>query len=91
MHFHLVLTDLGAIVAAFAHDIGALETLLHIAELEQHVAFDIARLARMPWFVLSQGPCLVSKSTASEGVNAGIDKSDLANHGAQRARFPWPR
>jgi hypothetical protein len=26
---------------------------------------------------------LVSESTAGEGVNAGIEKSDLANHGAE--------
>ena len=47
MHLHLVLTDLGAIVAALAHEIGALEALLHAAELEQHVALDIAGLACM--------------------------------------------
>ena len=44
VHLHLVLADLGAIVAAFAHQIGLGETLLGRAELEQHVALDIAGL-----------------------------------------------
>ena len=44
VHLHLVLADLGAIVGAFAHEIGLGEALRGRAELEQHVALDIAGL-----------------------------------------------
>ena len=44
VHFHLVLADLGAVIGAIAHQIGLREALLDAAQLEQHVALDIARL-----------------------------------------------
>ena len=44
VHLHLVLADLGAIVGRLAHQIGVGERLLDIAELEEHVAFEIAGL-----------------------------------------------
>ncbi len=44
VHFHLVLADLGAVIAALAHQIGLREALLDGAQLEQHVALDIAGL-----------------------------------------------
>ena len=44
VHLHLVLADLGAIVGRLAHEIGVGEGLLDIAELEEHVAFEIAGL-----------------------------------------------
>ena len=47
VHLHLVLADLGAIVGALAHEVGVAQALLHAAELEQHVALDIAGLVRM--------------------------------------------
>ena len=47
VHLHLVLADLGAIVGAFAHQIGRGEALLDAAQLEQHVALDVALLVRM--------------------------------------------
>ena len=34
VHLHLVLADLGAVVGAFAHQIGLGEALLDVAELE---------------------------------------------------------
>ena len=43
VHLHLVLADLGAIVGALAHQIGAGKGRLDVAELEQHVALDIVR------------------------------------------------
>ena len=45
VHLHLVLADLGAVVAPFAHQVGFGETLLDIAKLEQHVALDVVGLA----------------------------------------------
>jgi hypothetical protein len=47
VHFHLVLADLGAVVAALAHQIGCGKALLDTAELEQHVALEIAGLVLM--------------------------------------------
>ena len=47
VHLHLVLADLGAIVGTLAHEVGALEALLHAAELEQHVALDVVRPLRV--------------------------------------------
>jgi len=47
VHLHLVLADLGAVIGAFAHQIGLGKPLLDAAELEQHVALDIAGLVRM--------------------------------------------
>ena len=44
MHLHLVLADFGAVVGRFAHEVGVGEGLLDIAELEEHVAFEIASL-----------------------------------------------
>jgi hypothetical protein len=44
VHLHLVLADLGAVIGAFAHQIGLGEALRGRAELEQHVALDIAGL-----------------------------------------------
>ena len=44
VHFHLVLADLGAIIGALAHQIGLGEALRGRAQLEQHVALDIAGL-----------------------------------------------
>jgi len=43
MHFHLVLADFGAIVRAFAHQVGGGKSCFDVAELEQHVAFEIVR------------------------------------------------
>ena len=47
VHFHLVLTDLGAIVDALAHQIGRGKGGFDIAKFEQHVAFEIVRAVRM--------------------------------------------
>ncbi len=47
VHFHLVLADLGAVVAALAYDVGLGKTLLHAAQLEQDIALDIVRPMRM--------------------------------------------
>ena len=44
VHLHLVLADLGAVVGALAHEVGFGEALLDAAELEQHVALEIAGL-----------------------------------------------
>ena len=44
VHLHLVLADLGAVVGALAHEVGLREALRHAAELEQHVALDVAGL-----------------------------------------------
>jgi len=44
VHLHLVLANFGAVVAAFAHQVGLREALLGAAQLEQHVALDIAGL-----------------------------------------------
>ena len=44
VHLHLVLADLGAVVGALAHQIGLGEALRDVAELEQHVALEIAGL-----------------------------------------------
>ena len=44
VHLHLILADFGAIVGAFAHQIGLGKALLGRAQLEQHVALDISRL-----------------------------------------------
>ena len=45
VHLHLVLAHLGAVVGAFAHQIGRRKRRFDIAELEQNVALDILRLA----------------------------------------------
>ena len=44
VHLHLVLAHLGAIVGGLAHEVGAGEALGDAAELEQHVALDVAGL-----------------------------------------------
>ncbi len=42
VHLHLHLADFRAVIDALAHQIGIGEGLLDIAELEEHVAFEIA-------------------------------------------------
>ncbi len=44
VHLHLVLADLGAVVGAVAHEVGLREAVRDAAELEQHVALDVAGL-----------------------------------------------
>ena len=43
VHLHLVLADLGAIIGALAHQVGAGKGGRDVAQLEQHVALDIVR------------------------------------------------
>src|SRR5580704_12760955 len=45
VHLHLVLAHLGAVVGAFADQVGRREGRFDVAELEQHVALEILRLA----------------------------------------------
>ncbi len=47
VHFHLVLTHLGAAIGRFADKIGVAKTLLHAAQLEQHIALDVAGPVRV--------------------------------------------
>ena len=47
VHLHLVLTDLGAIIGALAHQIGRGECRRDVAELEQDVAFEVLRAVIM--------------------------------------------
>ena len=45
VHLHLVLAHLGAVVGAFAHQVGRGKSRRDVAELEQHVALEILRLS----------------------------------------------
>ncbi len=44
VHLHLVLAHLSAVVRRLAHQVGRGEPLGHVAQLEQHVALDVAGL-----------------------------------------------
>ena len=43
VHFHLILADFGAVIGAFAHEIGRRQGRSNVAQLEQHFTLDIAR------------------------------------------------
>ena len=43
VHLHLVLADFGAVIAAFANEIGAGKGRFDVAQFEHHVALEIVR------------------------------------------------
>ena len=69
VHLHLVLADLGAVIRAFAHEIGFGEALRRRAKLEQDIAFDIAGLLLMQ-----------ERGARRERVLRGVVGGQLAHH-----------